>query len=315
MAMMITNMKIISEGLATGIKKGETVVVREEGAEAGKLVEGGDEEEEEGPDGLTKADKCAKGNQVTFQDTKDLGHCIEGFSAGFQDPTEDHIYLFYNENHYLRLESGHQNMKFPRVSEPETSYSEMLVSNKFPGLEGPYDAAVTDNNLQVTYFFVDGTVTTWDWSTGTVGDLNREPIENTKFSGIPNSDEIHAVAKYHDQFIFFCGDEYYIFTTDDGVSGPFEALIEEEKIASAFHSFYNGYVYTTTDSFVENSVYNLMSAKKLTAGAGDAAAFQATVMRSYNDIDMTDDTMFGWPCGLGFCGLDLEDIRPGLADE
>ena len=303
-----------SEGLATGINKGETVVVRDEGAEEGKLVKGGDKAEEES-EGKSKADKCAKGSQVTFQETEDLGHCIEGFSAGFQDPTEDHIYLFYNENHYLRLESGHQNMKFPKVSEPETSYSEMLVSNKFPGLEGPYDAAVTDNNLQVTYFFVDGTVTTWDWSTDTVGDLDREPIENTMFSGIPNSEEINAVAKYHDQFIFFCGDEYYIFTTDDGVSGPYDASMEEEMIASAFHSFYNGYVYTTTDSFIENSVYNLMSARRLTAGAADADAFQATVMRSYNNIDMTDDTMFGWPCGLGFCGAEMEDILPDSEDE
>ncbi|KAL5264937.1 hypothetical protein ACHWQZ_G005883 [Mnemiopsis leidyi] len=300
---------IAPEGLALGIEEGQKAVIRKEGNDtdsAGELKEGeGEAEEVE-----TVTDRCAKGDTVTFQESKNLGHCISEFTAGFSDPDEEHIYLFYNDNNYIVLESGHKNLKFPKVKEPETAFAEMLVSDKFPGMEGPYDAAVTDSANRISYFFVNDTVTSWDWSTDQVGSLNREPIENTMFAGLPNT-AIHAVAKYLDQFIFFCGDEYYIFTPDhDGeehsVQGPFYANLEEETIANAFDSFYNGYIYTTIDSYKNNNIYNLIKAKKVTAGASSAEDFSATVMRSYSNIDMDDDTMFGWPCGLGFCGTEID---------
>ena len=238
-----------------------------------------------------------------------------GFNAGFSDPTEDYIYLFYNDNNYLRLESGHQRLRFPKVGQPETSFSQMFISDKFPGLEGPYDAAVTDEDKRVTYFFVDDTVTTWDWATNQVGDLNREDIANTIFSGLPST-EIDAVAKYDDQFLFFCGEKYYIFTVDDEVLDPegHDATLNGEQIASAFHSFYNGYIYTTIDSYTKNNIYNLMKAKRINKGVADAAEFQRAVMNSYSNIDMDDDTMFGWPCGLGFCGTEIKAgrlVHPG----
>ena len=65
---------------------------------------------------------------------KKSGHCIEEFTAGFTDPDQEYIYLFYNDNNYIRLESGHQALKFPKVSDPLTSYKEMLISDKFPGV-------------------------------------------------------------------------------------------------------------------------------------------------------------------------------------
>ena len=296
----------LSEGLATGIDKGQKAVIRKDGSDKGEIKEGeGETEEVE-----TVSDRCARGDDVTFQETQDLGHCISSFTAGFADPDEDHIYLFYNDNNYIVLESGHKNMRFPKVRQPDTTFAEMFVSDKFPGLEGPYDAAVTDSANRVSYFFVDGTVSSWDWSADQVGSLDREPIENTMFAGLPDT-EIHAVAKYKDQFIFFCGDEYYIFTPDhDGgehaVDGPYPATLEEEQIANAFDSFYNGYIYTTIDSYSNNNIYNLMRAKKVTAGASTTDEFKNTVMNSYANIDMDDDTMFGWPCGLGFCGTEID---------
>ena len=225
-----------------------------------------------------------------------------GFNAGFSDPTEDYIYLFYNDNNYLRLESGHQRLRFPKVGQPETSFSQMFISDKFPGLEGPYDAAVTDEDKRVTYFFVDDTVTSWDWSTNQIGDLNREGIENTMFSGLPSSD-IEAVAKYDDQFIFFCGEKYYVFTLDDGVldTRGHAATLNGEQIASAFHSFYNGYIYTTLDSYSSNNIYNLISAKRISKGVADAYEFRRAVMNSYSNMEMDHDQTFGWPDGLGFC--------------
>ena len=194
-------------------------------------------------------------------------------------------------------------MRFPKVSEPDTTYSEMLVSDKFPGLEGPYDAAVTDETKKVTYFFVEETVTSWDWSSNQIGELNRAPIESTMFSGLPG--EIDAVAKYDDQFIFFSGDEYYIFTEDAGVDGGHPATLNGEQIASAFHSFYNGYIYTTVNSYTNNNIYNLVKVKAITKPVSTAEEFQDAVVKSYYNIDMDDDTMFGWPCGLGFCGTEI----------
>ena len=125
--------------------------------------------------GKVVSDKCVTGNSVSFAQTKDLGHCVEGFTAGFTDPNEEYnIYLFYNDNNYLRLESGHRG-NFPKVSEPEleSTFAEMVISDKFPGMEGPYDAAVTDDGNKITYFFGDETVTTWDWEANQIGDLNR----------------------------------------------------------------------------------------------------------------------------------------------
>ena len=83
------------------------------------------------------------------------------------------------------------------------------------------------------------------------------------------------------------------------------ATLDGKQIASAFNSFYNGYIYTTSDSYVNNSIYNLIKAKKVSEGVGSSEEFYETVMSSYSNIDMEDDTMFGWPCGLGFCGTEL----------
>jgi len=300
---------IAPEGLATGVNTGSSAVIRDEGTGGNLVVDGDDEGESGEGEKEAERDRCATGDQVSFAETQDLGHCIEGFTAGFADPNEDYIYLFYNENNYIRLESGQQNMRFPKVSPPKTSFAEMFISDMFPGLEGPYDAAVTDEGKKVTYFFVDETVTTWDWATNQIGDLNRVPIENTIFAGLPS--EIDAVAKYHHQFLFFSGEMYFIFTEDDGVLDPngHPALLDGEMIASAFHSFYNGYIYTTTDSYQMNNIYNLMKAKKITTGVSTAEEFQEAVMSSYANIDMDDDTMFGWPCGLGFCGTEIDLLR------
>ena len=111
----------------------------------------------------------------------------------------------------------------------------MVISDKFPGMEGPYDAAVTDDGNKITYFCGDETVTTWawDWEANQIGDLNREPIENTVFAGLPDSDEIYAVAKYDQQFLFFIGEIYHIFSVDDGILDPegHPATIDGEHIA------------------------------------------------------------------------------------
>lgn len=301
---------IAPEGLGMGVDVKDKEVVAlppVDGEDTGETKTDGEVKE----GGKVVSDKCVTGNSVSFAQTKDLGHCVEGFTAGFTDPNEEYIYLFYNDNNYLRLESGHRG-NFPKVSEPESTFAEMFISDKFPGMEGPYDAAVTDDDKKITYFFADETVTTWDWEANQIGDLNREPIENTVFAGLPDSDEIDAVAKYDQQFLFFIGENYYVFSVDDGILDPegHPATLDGEQIASAFHSFYNGYIYTTIDSYTQNSIYNLIKAKRISKGVSSAEEFQDAVMASYGDIDMEDDTMFGWPCGLGFCGNELESLRP-----
>jgi len=60
-----------------------------------------------------------------------------------------------------------------------------------------------------------------------------------------------------------------------------------------------------------------MRAKKITRegnGASSAQEFQDAVMYSYGGIDMDDDTMFGWPRDLGFCGTELFNVRPDLKE-
>jgi len=289
---------IAPEGLGVGVDEGSAAVIRTEGGSSGNLDASGEGEDEEAK---VSSDRCATGDSVTFKETQDMGHCIQGFQAGFQDPDEDHIYLFYNNINYLRLVASSTRM--PIVDATIGKFSELFISDAFPGLEGPYDAAVTDNDARISYLFADGTVTTWDWATDTVGDLNRAPLVDTIFNGLP--EHIEAVAKFENQFLFFAGVEYFIFTADEGVSGPFPADLDGETIASAFHSFYNGYIYTTINNYNENSIYNLMKAKKVTVGVSSAEEFQEAMLSSYSNIEMDYDPMFGWPCGLGFCGLEI----------
>ena len=52
-------------------------------------------------------------------------------------------------------------------------------------------------------------------------------------------------------------------------------------------------IYTTIDSYAENSIYNRIKVKRISKGVTSAEELQNAVMASYGDTDMEDDTMFG----------------------
>ena len=237
--------------------------------------------------------------------------CIPKFTAGVSDPTGDYIYLFYGQ-FYIRLEPMDTTIQnkggyWPKVSEGFP----FVVADKWPGLVGPFDAAVTDYDGKLSYFFSDGKVSTWDWFKNSIGDLYEEPIGNTMFSGLPEG--ITAVGRYRGDFIFFTADRYYIFSLENGLINPEGHPSPDggaDDIASAFSSFFNGYMYLTPDQRPGN--YHLVRSTHLVnGGAGvdtaadakaSAAAINATANEYYFDMKFheEDSGVMGWNDFLKF---------------
>jgi len=276
------------------------------------------------------------GEDGTIEEDTSNQVCIQKFTAGLSHPIEDLTYLFTGDK-YIRLEPIDTTPNeaypkgrnyFPKVSE---GYP-FIIADKWPGLTGPFDAAVTDNDNMISYFFHDGKVSTWNWDSDSIG-LQDEPIENTRFSGLPN--DITAVGQYRDFFVFFTANRYYIFSFEDGLlnqegypSPETSNDLTDESIAGAFNSFFNGYMYLALDKTPER--YHLVRSRMLTnadiAEAANilpkAAAAQGvtTVEEAYNavyddnaatrnaEVDPytgrrydDDDGTFAWPDNLKIC--------------
>ena len=224
--------------------------------------------------------------------------CIQReFDAAFSDPSDDTVYLFTGD-HFYQLSKGESRTKWDGFPVLEEAQSQQ-ITDVFPGLESDYDAAVTDPDNKITYFFKDHRLTTWDWRRGRVGRYNRYPVTRTMFRGIPDS--ISAVARYRDYFIFFTHDEsYYIFSVAEGrlneeaYTAP---LFDDEDVSgAAFHSFFNGVVYTLAED-----VYTVVQARHLVRGITNYDDTQMVAINGWSERDIEEDFNFG---RLRFCGRD-----------
>ena len=193
--------------------------------------------------------------------------CIQTFSAALQDGDDNYVYLFFGKQ-YIRMERANRKNQDPKVPVLSEGYPR-LISDMWPGMEGPFTAAFTDRIKKLGYFLTTDLVYIFSWETNTL--IETQALSGSIFKGIPSP--IRAIANYWDVFLVFTDTRYYLLSLEDGIldmdgyPNPFKNYIPKHTPSIAFHSFFNGVMYLMPDQF-PNDYYLVKSRRLYREGEG-----------------------------------------------
>lgn len=195
-----------------------------------------DDDEQMGPTEELGVDNI----EIWSNEGEEEEECISRIDAAFNHPNEKYAYVLSGPM-YVRLEADENDMPTVSAGYPKA------VSDEWPGIDGPVDAAFTDYVNDKTYFFMrdySGAVTvfTWKWDSDT---MIMAALQDTRFRGLPDK-PIHGIASYRDYVMFLYEEEYYLYTEHSGLqeANYWPTGDREPHVSGAFDSFLRGYFYT-----------------------------------------------------------------------